>query len=149
MIFSSSPPPVVHLIAKKLKKASGLKWVADFRDPWTDIHYYEDQTRLKLAANLDARMEASVLNAADRITCISRLDIELDFSRKIEAGKCITIPNGYDEEDFQRSEKAGAGKGCLTLCIWGRSGGSAFRIFYSKLSAVLPMRKKFIPATFS
>jgi glycosyltransferase involved in cell wall biosynthesis len=100
LIFSSSPPPVVHLIAKKLKKTCGLKWVADFRDPWTDIHYYEGQNRLKIAEQLDARLELSVLTSADRISCISQLDIKLDFSRKINAEKCVNIPNGYDEEDF-------------------------------------------------
>jgi hypothetical protein len=101
VIFSSSPPPVVHLIARKLKKTGDLKWVADFRDPWTDIHYYEDQNRLKIADRLDTRLELSVLRSADRISCISRLDIELDFGRKVDHTKCINIPNGYDEDDFK------------------------------------------------
>lgn len=100
IIFSSSPPPTVHLIAKKLKKWSGLKWVADFRDPWTDIHYYEDQSRLQKAKNQDTMLELSVLKSADRISCISQLDIDLDFSKKVSANKCINIPNGYDEADF-------------------------------------------------
>jgi hypothetical protein len=47
IIFSSSPPPTVHLIARRLKKYARLKWVADFRDPWTDIHYYENQNRIR------------------------------------------------------------------------------------------------------
>jgi hypothetical protein len=55
LIFSSSPPPTVHLIAKKLAAKTNLKWVADFRDPWTDIHYYEKQPRLFFAKYLDRK----------------------------------------------------------------------------------------------
>lgn len=106
IIFSSSPPPTVHLIARKLKKWSGLKWVADFRDPWTDIHYYEGQTRMQKAKNLDTKLELSVLNSADSISCISQLDIDLDFGKKVSANKCINIPNGYDEADFPSVQPA-------------------------------------------
>jgi len=100
LIFSSSPPPTVHLIAKKLAAKTNLKWVADFRDPWTDIHYYEKQPRLFFAKYLDRKYERQVLDKADKVTCISRLDIELDFGKKTDVSKCVNIPNGYDEEDF-------------------------------------------------
>lgn len=101
LIFSSSPPPTVHLIARKLSKKSGIPWIADFRDPWTDIHYYEKQPRLLFVKWLDNKYEISVLREANKITCISQLDIEADFSKKISAEKCINIPNGYDESDFK------------------------------------------------
>ncbi|MBC8527132.1 MAG: glycosyltransferase family 4 protein, partial [Candidatus Cloacimonetes bacterium] len=100
IIFSSSPPPTVHLIAKKLAKWSGIKWVADFRDPWTEIHYYENQKRTNISSKLDRKYEKFVLTEADRITCISQLDILDDFSKKVEKEKCVNIPNGYDESDF-------------------------------------------------
>lgn len=100
IIFSSSPPPTVHLIAKKLAKWSGLKWVADFRDPWTDIHYYEDNYRNYFVESIDLRLEKNVLKKADKITCISQKDIEMDFGKKVKNSKCINIPNGFDESDF-------------------------------------------------
>jgi len=100
VIFSSSPPPSVHLIARKLAKSGGLKWVADFRDPWTDIHYYEDYRRIGLARRIDHNLEYNVLRRADVVTCISRLDIELDFAQKIEGQRFVNIANGYDETDF-------------------------------------------------
>jgi len=100
IIFSSSPPPTVHLIARKLAKWSGLKWIADFRDPWTDIHYYENNHRACLAYKIDLKLEKDILDFADVVSCISRMDIELDFGRKTEKSKCINIPNGFDEEDF-------------------------------------------------
>lgn len=101
LIFSSSPPPTVHLIAKELASRSRLPWVADFRDPWTDIHYYEHGHRVSRALKKDMKLEKQVLDQADRITCISHLDVEMDFGKKAGMEKCLTIPNGYDEEDFE------------------------------------------------
>ncbi len=101
LIFSSSPPPTVHLIAKKLAKSSKIKWVADFRDPWTEIHYYENQERNKISQKLDSKYEKEVLNNVSVITTTSQLYIEDDFAQKVSSKKCINIPNGYDEEDFK------------------------------------------------
>ncbi len=111
VIFSSSPPPTVHLIARRLKFYRNLKWVADFRDPWTDIHYYENKNRLGITKNIDQNLENKVLADADKIICISQLDIEHDFSNKINVDKCINIPNGFDEEDFKATTaKSDSGK---------------------------------------
>ncbi|NOX37391.1 MAG: glycosyltransferase family 4 protein [Calditrichaeota bacterium] len=101
LIFSTSPPPTVHLIARTLSRRSGLQWVADFRDPWTDIHYYERQKRLPVARALDGWLEQRVLREADRLTFVSRLDIEQSFAQKVDPSKCQYLPNGYDEADFQ------------------------------------------------
>ncbi|PID58418.1 MAG: hypothetical protein CR986_07885 [Ignavibacteriae bacterium] len=101
IIFSTSPPPTVHIIAQKLADSSKLPWIADFRDPWTDIHYYEKQPRLSVVKKFDRALEKKVLNKADKVVCISKLDITLDFGKKVSPTKCINIPNGYDEEDFE------------------------------------------------
>ena len=103
LIFSTSPPPTVHLIAKKLAKWSGLKWVADFRDPWTNIHYLKETPRTKLANKIDSLLEKKVLTTADAIISVSQYDMEKDFRSKIsEKNKVHYIPNGYDEDDFAR-----------------------------------------------
>jgi len=39
-IVSTGPPHSMHLIAQGVKRATGIPWLADFRDPWTDIDYY-------------------------------------------------------------------------------------------------------------
>jgi Glycosyltransferase Family 4 len=100
LIFSSSPPPTTHLIARQLAQKSKLRWVADFRDPWTNIHYYENQPRLEIVKRYDRFLEQNVLESAHNIICISQLDIDHDFGEKVAKEKCINIPNGYDEEDF-------------------------------------------------
>ncbi len=102
LIFSTSPPPTVHLIARTLSRTTGLKWVADFRDPWTEIHYYEHQKRLPMARALDGWLEQRVLREADRLTFVSRLDIEHSFVQRVDPSKCQYLPNGYDETDFDK-----------------------------------------------
>jgi hypothetical protein len=122
IIFSSSPPPTVHLIARKLKKYSGLKWVADFRDPWTDIHYYENKPRLKWIENMDKKLEHSILDHADKIVCISKLDIEMYFKHRIQGDKCIHIPNGYDESDFKGIQPHGTSGDIFHIIHLGAAG---------------------------
>ena len=102
LIFSSSPPPSAHLVAKILSKLSGLKWIADFRDPWTGIHYFEDYNRFFISKKLDEYLEKSVLKNANGVTSVSFLDIKEDYEKKVPGRtKYFYIPNGYDEEDYK------------------------------------------------
>ena len=41
VIVSTGPPQSMHLIARKVSLATGIPWVADFRDPWTKIFYFK------------------------------------------------------------------------------------------------------------
>ncbi|MBK9488199.1 MAG: hypothetical protein IPO07_04910 [Haliscomenobacter sp.] len=54
-IVSTGPPHSMHLIAEGVHKATGIPWVADFRDPWTNIDFYKD---LRLTSWADARHKA-------------------------------------------------------------------------------------------
>jgi len=102
-IITTSPPHSTQLIGLRLKRRfPGLKWVADLRDPWTDIYYY-DMFRPSLPARmLDRNLEKRVLSRADRIITVGKTLASL-FAAKTEAvaGKTEILPNGYDEEDFQ------------------------------------------------
>ncbi len=100
IIFSSAPPPTVQLIAKRLRAISGLPWVADFRDPWTDIYHYDQSAKSRLAAKLDHYLERRTLESADHIVTVSRHFARLfeEKSTRIKAMDVLT--NGYDEEDF-------------------------------------------------
>ncbi len=100
LIFSSSPPPTVHLIAKKLQRESGLPWVTDFRDPWTDMYYYDKVQKSEWAARLDKKLEKEVLQKSDRIITVSSHLKQL-LGTKIGSSKRIRIvPNGFDEDDL-------------------------------------------------
>lgn len=101
VIFSSSPPPTVHLIAEKLAKTHDLPWVADLRDPWSKIHYYQNN-RLEIIQRLDAALERRTLSAAGNVTTVSEHFGELIGAEK---DKLVIIPNGYDPDDFAGAKK--------------------------------------------
>ncbi|MBT4249005.1 group 1 glycosyl transferase, partial [bacterium] len=61
MILTSGPPHSVHLIGNSLAKKTGIKWVTDFRDPWTDNFYYNENPRNFLITYLDNYLEKLVL----------------------------------------------------------------------------------------
>jgi glycosyltransferase involved in cell wall biosynthesis len=96
LIFTSSPPHTVQVIANRLAKKSGIKWIADFRDPWTDVLTYEGHRRNVLAASIDRRLEKSVLRHADAITCVNQHYIDT-FRQQVD-NYYFKITNGYDEK---------------------------------------------------
>ena len=101
LIFSSGPPHTSHLIARKLSENSGLKWTADFRDPWTDRFYYVESPRNRLIRWFDRILEKKVLSKADQITIVSPgFSDQLDNRAPIK-DKSKILFNGFDEEDFK------------------------------------------------
>ncbi len=101
-VITTGPPHSTHLIGLKLKKELPLKWIADFRDPWTDIYYYSDMLHTPVAKSIDRKKEKEVLKNADRVIAINKSTSEL-LKSKISIGsedKFSVITNGYDEDDF-------------------------------------------------
>jgi glycosyltransferase involved in cell wall biosynthesis len=102
LVISTGPPHSMHLIALGLKsKHKALKWIADFRDPWTMIDFYDKLRLTRLADKWHHSLEQKVLSAADRIVTISpscAADLATIAKRKIDI-----IYNGYDPEDFSKS----------------------------------------------
>lgn len=98
-LLSTSPPPTTALVARHLARFSGLPWTADFRDPWTQIYYYEAFPPGALAGWINRQLEALVLRSAQEIVVVNR-----GFFPQIEASAPETvIPNGYDPRDFGSS----------------------------------------------
>ncbi len=102
LILTTSPPHSTQLAGLKLKLKTNLPWVADMRDPWTDIYYYKDFYHLPFAKRKDARLELQVLENADKIIVTSPTTKKLfaNKSDKIDPDKIFVIPNGYDADDF-------------------------------------------------
>lgn len=101
-IITTSPPHSTQLIGLKLKKKyPGIRWIADLRDPWTDIYYYEKFYPTLFSKKIDSAYEKKVLKSSDRIITVGNSLKEL-FSSKIPGieEKIEVISNGYDEEDF-------------------------------------------------
>jgi len=102
-IISTGPPHSTHLIAMKLKQELGLPWLADFRDPWTNIDYYQDLKLGKRADRIHHQLEKKVLQQADAVTVVSP-GMAKDFLTIVDR-KYHFIPNGFDAEDIQVSEQ--------------------------------------------
>lgn len=100
-VITTGPPHSTHLIGRALKRELAVNWWADFRDPWTDIYYYDRFYPTSWARAVDAEMERSVLCSADRIITVSR-DLQRLFTSKVPevAKRCHIMPNGYDPDDF-------------------------------------------------
>jgi glycosyltransferase involved in cell wall biosynthesis len=95
LIVSSGPPHSMHIIAFLLKKNLNIPWVADFRDPWTNIDYYKDLLLTCWADKKHRRLEKKVLTTADCILAIGPTMNE-EFI-KAGAKKVKTITNGFDD----------------------------------------------------
>lgn len=105
-VITSSPPHSTQLIGLKLKKNFDLHWIADLRDPWTDIYYYNRMYHSPIAKRLDRKKELEVLQNADKIIVVSKSIKEL-FASKItnhQRDKINIISNGFDESDFNQSK---------------------------------------------
>jgi glycosyltransferase involved in cell wall biosynthesis len=111
-IITSSPPHSTQLIGLKLKKQFGIPWIADMRDPWTDIYYYKKLLHTPIAKWIDKNYERKVLENADKVVVVSE-SIRGSFLRKsklIKPDNLVVIPNGYDEKDFLRTDSFGENK---------------------------------------
>ena len=96
-IITTVPPHSVHLIGMQLKAKYQLQWLADFRDPWTDISYHKNLNLTRNAQQKHLKLEGQVLNATDHIIVTSSQTKQL-FS-KITQKPISVITNGFDDEN--------------------------------------------------
>jgi glycosyltransferase involved in cell wall biosynthesis len=101
IIITTGPPHSVHLIGQRLKKRNPkLKWIADFRDPWSEWGMLLGFKLTSWARKIHKKMERKVLTQADRVITITPF-----YFRQLErlSGRSIDlITNGFDADDFQQ-----------------------------------------------
>ena len=99
-IITTSPPHSTQLIGLHIVKKRSVKWVADFRDPWTDIFYYSRLGHSKVSARIDAFFERKVLSRADAIVTVTWGFAKLLQSKSSRRDEDVfhVIPNGIDGE---------------------------------------------------
>ncbi len=103
IIVSTGPPQSMHLIGRKLALATGLPWIADFRDPWTKIFYFKHLSLSSWARRRHEKLERRVLDDATVVVAVSPL-VQEDF-RSMTSTPVELITNGYDEDDFRPERK--------------------------------------------
>jgi glycosyltransferase involved in cell wall biosynthesis len=107
MIYSSSPPYTVSIIARKVAQKTGIPLVAGFRDPWSGFEVSAPK-RWFLPRIIDQRLERSVFHDAKKID-VAWKGIALDAIKKypdLPEDKFIHIPNGFDSNDYSEHDIA-------------------------------------------
>ena len=92
----------MHLIANNLKKKHNFKWLADFRDPWTQIDFYRDLLPGRRADRKHRRLEKLCLTNADEVITVS--EACASGLHKIVNRDIHVITNGYDFPEFESNE---------------------------------------------
>ncbi|MCB2221781.1 MAG: glycosyltransferase [Bacteroidetes bacterium] len=98
VIISTGPPHSMHLIAKNAAQSTKIPWLADFRDPWTNIDFYKDLMLTKSSDRKHHEMEQQVLEKASRVVVVSH-GMAKDFKTILNRDYDV-ITNGFDEEDL-------------------------------------------------
>ena len=80
-----------------MKEELGLHWIADFRDPWTEIDYYHDLHLTRWADRKHHRLEKEVLTKADKVVTVAP-DGAKRLGR-IGNRNVRVVYNGFDRDD--------------------------------------------------
>lgn len=100
-IVSTGPPHSMHLIALQLKKDLGIPWLADFRDPWTEIDYFHQLPLTEKSKTKHRQLELDVLKHADDAVVIGKTMME---QYKNHCASIGVIANGFDNDVKSNSE---------------------------------------------
>ena len=102
VIITTGPPHSTHLIGLQLRKKLNIKWIADFRDPWTEIDYFHQLPLTKRSIERHRQMEEQVLKNADTVLVVGKTMANSfkKFTKKIEV-----ITNGYDTYEIKKEVK--------------------------------------------
>ena len=127
-IISTGPPHSMHLIAKELHKKFNIPWIADFRDPWTDIDFFSELKLTKRSLKKHHDLQYQVLTEADKVVTVG-----WDWAKGLEghgAKDVEVITNGYDfnieekstnvklSSDFTMSHVGIVGAARNAVCYW-------------------------------
>jgi len=100
-LITTGPPHSTHLAGLKLAQKFKVKWLADFRDPWTEIYFIQNSGRMRFAQKKDEALENEVLNKADLITTVGPGMADLLRKKLSRPEKLHILYNGYDKEMFE------------------------------------------------
>ena len=94
-LITTGPPHSMHLAGMKLKKDSGIKWIADFRDPWSNFFQNKLLNELDLTIKKHEKAEADVLKNCDGVFTTSE-SLKSKFS--IKNKNSYYVPSGFEKE---------------------------------------------------
>ncbi|AXV36748.1 MAG: hypothetical protein CIT01_00325 [Methanobacterium sp. BRmetb2] len=93
-VISSALPLTTHIIASEIKKRYCIPWIADFRDLWTQNHYYKYTSLRKF---FEKQLELKTMANADIMTTVSE-PLVGDLKNLHHNEEVYSIPNGFDPD---------------------------------------------------
>jgi glycosyltransferase involved in cell wall biosynthesis len=109
ILWSTYPIATAHLIGLALHRLTGIPWVADFRDPMTEIDPVTQQQYPTDPRVWKARrwVERQTLKYCSRAVFVTPGSLRIHQERYPRlAGRMTVIANGYDEENFAAAERS-------------------------------------------
>ncbi len=101
-IITTGPPHSMHLIGYELKKKIDIKWIADFRDPWSNLDMLNEFYLSKRSMKKHVNLEKKVLKLAD--ICLTVSESWAQSFKKLGSRRVELITNGFDKDDFSYNE---------------------------------------------
>jgi len=139
-MITTGPPHSVHLIGEKLKKDfPSIKWLADFRDPWTNISYHGQLKMKKAAKNKHKALEKKVLDAADQLI-VTSFKTQEEFKQKTNTSVEL-ITNGF--ENWEKPEDLALSDNFTLLHIGSLQKGRNPRVLWEVLKELADEDLKF------
>ncbi|MCB5245317.1 MAG: glycosyltransferase [Candidatus Cloacimonetes bacterium] len=92
-VITTGPPHSTHLIGLKLKNKFNIKWIADWRDPWTSIYYLQLNPPSRISLYWHKKLETKVAQNADWNIVVSQ-----HLASQLPTDKVSVIYSGYDDK---------------------------------------------------
>jgi len=113
VVITTGPPHSMHLIGLKLKKKLNIQWIADFRDPMSNIDFIDELNPSKFSLYIIKKLEKEIFKNADILVTVSK-NWANDFMNIYERN-IVVIENGYEMESYSKiNEQIKINKFCLT-----------------------------------
>jgi len=95
LIVASGPPFTGAVLAHRLGRESGVPWIAELRDPWTDDPY---NAAPRWRRHIDRFVERRTLSTAAALVCVSP-PVARDLAARYDV-PVRTVLNGFSPEDM-------------------------------------------------
>ena len=104
-LLTTGPPFTCHLVGLLLKRMTGVRWVADFRDPWSLAHKFPI-FRNGVTDAFESRWIRAVMRGADLVVCVT--PAMTDEARKdypdLPPERFETLTSGFDPAELAALE---------------------------------------------
>ena len=92
-LITTGPPHSMHNVGLRLKRDIKIKWITDFRDPWSNFFQNKLLNQLESTQKKHLREEERVLKNADAVLTTAK-SLNREFSKV--NNECFYIPSGFE-----------------------------------------------------